>query len=93
MNRWKLFFLPVGLIIEEHTHHKDGTPGSQCVNCHMPAIETTLGDLKVHARTFRFITPAMTEKYKIPNPCSACHKDKSTAWANENLRHWAERSP
>jgi predicted CXXCH cytochrome family protein len=79
--------------LAEHTHHKDGTPGSQCVDCHMPAIETTLGDLKVHAHTFRFITPAMTEKYKIPNPCSACHKDKSTAWANENLQHWAERSP
>jgi predicted CXXCH cytochrome family protein len=79
--------------LEEHTHHKDGTPGSQCVACHMPQIETTLADVKVHAHTFRFITPAMSDKYKIPNPCTLCHTDKSTAWATEVLRHWPERSP
>ena len=67
--------------LEEHTHHKDGSPGSQCVACHMPKIETEgpRGDVKVHAHTFRFITPAMTDKYKIPNPCTSCHTDKSTA--------------
>jgi predicted CXXCH cytochrome family protein len=79
--------------LEEHTHHKEGAPGSQCVACHMPQIETTLGDLKVHAHTFRVITPEMTEKYKIPNPCTSCHVDKSTAWATEVLRRWPERSP
>ena len=26
--------------LEEHTHHKNGSQGSQCVACHMPAIET-----------------------------------------------------
>ena len=25
----------------------------------------------VHAHTFRFITPQMTDKYKIPNPCTS----------------------
>jgi hypothetical protein len=25
--------------IAEHTHHKDGSPGSQCVACQMPEIE------------------------------------------------------
>jgi predicted CXXCH cytochrome family protein len=79
--------------LEEHTHHKDGSPGGQCVTCHMPQIETTLADVKVHAHTFRFITPEMSDKYKIPNPCNSCHTDKSTAWATEALRHWPERSP
>jgi predicted CXXCH cytochrome family protein len=79
--------------IEEHTHHKDGTPGSQCVACHMPKIETTIADVKVRAHTFAFITPAMTDKYKIPNACTSCHADKSTAWATAALRHWPERSP
>jgi predicted CXXCH cytochrome family protein len=79
--------------LEEHTHHKPGTPGSQCISCHMPKIETTLGDVKVRAHTFAFLTPAMTDKYKIPNPCTSCHTDKSTAWATEALRHWPERSP
>jgi predicted CXXCH cytochrome family protein len=79
--------------LEEHTHHKDGSAGSQCVACHMPQIETTLGDVKVHAHTFKFITPEMSDKYKIPNPCTSCHADKSTGWATEALRHWPERSP
>ena len=80
--------------LEEHTHHKDGSPGSQCVACHMPAIETEgVPGTYVHAHTFRFITPEMTDKYKIPNPCASCHTDKSTVWATEALRHWPERSP
>ncbi len=79
--------------LERHTHHKAGTPGSQCISCHMPKIETTLADVKVRAHTFAFISPAMTDKYKIPNPCTSCHTDKSTAWATEALRHWPERSP
>jgi hypothetical protein len=47
----------------------------------------------VHAHTFRFIYPDMTDKYKIPNPCSACHQDKSTAWAREAMSRWPGRSP
>jgi len=79
--------------LQEHTHHKDGSPGSQCVACHMPKIETTIADVKVRAHTFAFIYPVMTDKYKIPNPCTSCHADKSTAWATEALRQWPERSP
>jgi predicted CXXCH cytochrome family protein len=79
--------------LEEHTHHKAGSPGSQCVACHMPKIETTIADVKVRAHTFAFITPAMSDKYKIPNPCTSCHTDKSSAWATEAMRQWPERSP
>ncbi len=79
--------------LEEHTHHKKGSPGSNCVACHMPKIATTIADVKVRAHTFAFITPAMTEKYAVPNPCNSCHKDKTTAWAAQVLRDWPERSP
>jgi predicted CXXCH cytochrome family protein len=80
--------------IEEHTHHKDGSAGSQCVACHMPAIETEgPANTMVHAHSFRFITPAMTDQYKIPNPCTSCHTDKTTVWANDAMRQWNERSP
>ena len=79
--------------LEEHTHHKKGSPGSQCVACHMPKIDTTIADVKVRAHTFAFISPRMTEEYKIPNPCTSCHTDRSTAWATEVLRSWPERSP
>jgi hypothetical protein len=60
----------------------------------MPAIETEgVPGMFVHAHTFRFITPAMTDKYKIPNPCTSCHADKSTAWAEDAMSQWPEQSP
>ena len=79
--------------LEEHTHHRDGSAGSQCVACHMPAIETEgVPGTFVHAHTFRFITPGMTDKYGIPNPCTSCHKDKNTAWAKDAISKWPEQS-
>jgi hypothetical protein len=59
----------------------------------MPKIEVTIPGVFVSAHTFNFNTPAMTDKYKIPNPCTACHNDKTTAWATEAMRRWPERSP
>jgi hypothetical protein len=50
-------------------------------------------DVKVSAHTFRFISPTLTDRNQIPNPCTTCHTDKSTAWALEALRHWPEQSP
>jgi Doubled CXXCH motif (Paired_CXXCH_1). len=79
--------------LEEHTHRKDGSPGSQCVACHMPKIaaEGVPGSF-VSSHTFKFITPAMTVKYKMPNPCTSCHTDKSIEWANKELLSWKTTS-
>jgi hypothetical protein len=63
------------------------------VACHMPKIEQTLPDDFVRSHTFRFITPAMTERYKIPNSCNLCHRDKSTKWADAVVAEWRDRSP
>jgi predicted CXXCH cytochrome family protein len=79
--------------LAEHTHHKDGSTGSECAACHMPKIEAEIPGVFVRAHTFSFITPAMTDKYKIPNPCTSCHVDKTTAWAADALRRWPDRSP
>jgi predicted CXXCH cytochrome family protein len=79
--------------IEQHTHHQPASAGSECVSCHMPAIEQTISDVMVRSHTFKFITPTMTETLKVPNPCTSCHKDKSNAWASEALRGWPEFSP
>lgn len=78
--------------VEEHTHHKAGRAGNECIACHMPKIEQTLADINVRSHTFRFISPAMTEMYKIPNPCTDCHKDKTTAWATQQLDSWKDVS-
>ena len=79
--------------IEEHTHHKAGSPGSECVACHMPRIATTLGDVNVRSHTFRFVYPAETDSMKVPNACNVCHTDKTSAWATEALKTWKDRSP
>jgi predicted CXXCH cytochrome family protein len=79
--------------LEEHTHHAGGTAGSECLACHMPSIETTIADVRVRAHTFEIVTPGMTDKYKIPNPCTSCHTDRSTAWATEAMGRWSGRSP
>jgi len=86
---------PAGLrvSVSRHTHHAENSPGSQCVACHMPAIEQTNKDNYVAAHTFRFITPTQTDETGIPNPCTSCHKDKTNAWATKALRSWDTTSP
>jgi predicted CXXCH cytochrome family protein len=79
--------------IEQHTHHRAGSTGGECVNCHMPAIETQLADVNVRSHTFKFISPATTDALKVPNPCTTCHQDKTTRWAMDALRSWPEFSP
>jgi predicted CXXCH cytochrome family protein len=79
--------------LEAHTHHSAGSPGSQCVACHMPLIEQTVANINVASHTFHFITPGQTDSQKIPNACNLCHKDKDTAWATAALKTWNTRSP
>lgn len=84
---------PHAVSIEQHTHHRAGSSGNDCVACHMPQIEQTLGDVNVRAHTFKFISPVATEESKIPNACTTCHADKSTAWAIGELKKWPTASP
>jgi hypothetical protein len=79
--------------IEQHTHHKAGSRGNECVECHMPKIAQTIGDINVRSHTFHFVSPAKTDSLKIPNACNVCHADKSTAWAVAALKTWSDRSP
>jgi hypothetical protein len=59
----------------------------------MPKIEQTIADINVRSHTFAFIAPEMTDQYKIPNPCTGCHTDNTTAWAREAMKGWAGVSP
>jgi predicted CXXCH cytochrome family protein len=84
---------PHAATIENHTHHQRGSAGGECVTCHMPKIEPTIADVNVRSHTFRFITPRMTEQLKIPNPCVACHTDRTNEWASQALKKWSGMSP
>ena len=79
--------------IEQHTHHRAGSAGNECVACHMPKIAQEIGDVMVRSHTFRFIPPSASESLKVPNACVACHADRSNAWASETLSSWPEFSP
>jgi predicted CXXCH cytochrome family protein len=79
--------------IEEHTHHAADSAGSECVACHMPKIAKTVANVMVRSHTFRFLSPAETEAYGVPNPCTSCHTDQSNEWAAEELRSWGNVSP
>ncbi len=84
---------PYAPTLEQHTHHKPGSPGNECIACHMPKIAQTLADVNVRSHTFRFVYPTMTEALRIPNACNNCHSDKTTMWATAALKTWADRSP
>jgi predicted CXXCH cytochrome family protein len=83
---------PAGTL-EQHTRHAPESEGSLCVGCHMPPTARTLADVNLRSHTFRFVTPAMTEAYGIPNGCTACHTDRTNAWAREALLGWDNLSP
>ena len=79
--------------VEQHTHHKAGSSGNECINCHMPRIEQTIADVNVRSHTFRFIAPSEAERLKMPNSCNTCHADEDAAWATNALKQWQNESP
>ena len=79
--------------IEAHTHHKIGSSGSECIACHMPAIQQTLSNVFVHSHTFSFLPPAKAAENNMPNACNQCHTDKSLTWSVDALKKWDTVSP
>jgi predicted CXXCH cytochrome family protein len=63
--------------LEQHTHHTPGSADSDCLACHMSRIATEVAGFRVNSHRFRFVSPAQTIRYGIPNPCTLCHADKS----------------
>jgi hypothetical protein len=71
--------------VSEHTHHAEGSPGSDCYNCHMP--NTTYGLLKA-MRSHQISSPDVATDVRTgrPNACNLCHLDKTLAWTAEQLQ-------
>ncbi|MEN8828926.1 MAG: multiheme c-type cytochrome [Lentimonas sp.] len=71
----------------EHSFHKEGSTGNQCVECHMP--KTTYMQVDPRAdHGFHSPDPLMTKELGIPNACSNCHNDQSLDWAVEHAETW-----
>lgn len=58
----------------QHHHHKDGSTGASCVECHMPS--TTYMDVDARRdHGFRVPRPDLSVKHRTPNACTQCHLD------------------
>lgn len=67
-----------------HTLHSSGTPGSFCVDCHMPATVYMQVDAR-RDHSFRKPRPDLHESLGTPDACTGCHQDKSPGWASAVL--------
>jgi predicted CXXCH cytochrome family protein len=70
-----------------HHHHAEGSPGAQCVNCHIPARNYMV----INARpdhSFRIPRPDISVKIGTPNACNGCHDTKMAQWAADAVARW-----
>ncbi len=58
--------------VPSHHHHKPGTPGAMCVDCHMP--QRTFMDVDPRRdHSLRVPRPDLSVQLGTPNACSGCH--------------------
>jgi predicted CXXCH cytochrome family protein len=78
---------PIGQRLEQHTHHRTGSSGSLCYNCHMP--HTSYGLLKA-IRSHWIDSPRVQTSVTTgrPNACNLCHLDRSLGWTQKHLSDW-----
>lgn len=73
--------------LQAHTHHRAGSTGGECYNCHMP--HTTYGILSA-IRSHQISSPRVRDQLATgrPNACNLCHLDKTLAWTARQLAQW-----
>jgi hypothetical protein len=74
-------------IAAAHSHHRSGSSGSACENCHMP--HTTYGLLKT-IRSHQISSPSVQATIDTgrPNACNLCHLDQTLGWTADRLAEW-----
>ncbi len=71
----------------QHHFHKPGTPGAQCVECHMPSQNYMVVDAR-RDHSIRLPRPDLSQTLGSPNACTQCHADQSPEWAGVALDKW-----
>ncbi|MGH9144264.1 MAG: ammonia-forming cytochrome c nitrite reductase subunit c552, partial [Vicinamibacterales bacterium] len=77
----------IGAAVTSHTRHLAGSPGSSCVECHMPRTVLSI-KARIRDHSISLPAPENTERFSIPNACNECHADKKPAWAEDALKKW-----
>ena len=71
-----------------HHHHAQGSPGGQCVACHMPERTYMRVDRR-RDHSLRIPRPDLSVTLGTPNACTqACHADRDAAWAAATVATW-----
>jgi predicted CXXCH cytochrome family protein len=76
----------------KHHFHAEGSPGSRCVGCHMPATTYMVIDRR-RDHSLRVPRPDRSVTLGVPNPCNGCHADRSAAWAARTVETWYGHTP
>ena len=72
---------------EKHHFHKAGTPGAQCVECHMPARNYMVVDAR-RDHAIRVPRPDLSLSLGSPNACTQCHAGRDAGWAAGAMDRW-----
>ena len=77
--------LPLGRYDSPGHHlHEPGSPGAECVNCHMPdRTYMVVDDRRDHS--FRVPRPDLNAVTNAPDACTGCHRDRAPKWAQAVL--------
>ena len=75
----------------KHHHHKAGSKGTLCAECHMPPRNYMVVDPR-HDHSFRIPRPDLAVDIGIPSACNQCHADKDASWAATQVKQWYGKS-
>jgi tetratricopeptide (TPR) repeat protein len=71
----------------EHHFHPAGEPGTECVDCHMPATTYMVLDPR-RDHSLRVPRPDLSVALGTPNACTGCHADQPEQWAADWVVKW-----
>lgn len=71
----------------EHSHHRAGGAGDDCIGCHMP-VTVYMQRHPRHDHGLTIPDPLLTKKLGIPNACNRCHADKDAGWSLAAVDKW-----
>jgi predicted CXXCH cytochrome family protein len=84
--------LPEKFDVAAHHHHRPGSTGGQCVNCHMPTKNYMVIDAR-RDHSIRVPRPDLSVSLGTPNACTQCHADRPAQWATETVAGWYPGGP
>lgn len=73
-----------------HHFHATGSPGAQCVSCHMPS-RVYMGIQSRPDHSLRVPRPDLSSKTGSPNACNSCHVRETPEWAAGKVVQWYGR--